>query len=434
MNPRHIISFFKTRNGMLILFATGLLTALGVASTYTQKSKAEAAVKRGAKTTAPLSEVRPAALETDSYTLRRNYAPASFGDGGSQRRIIVQQAEEKARRSAVSKQKPKQPVKPPPIQFLRLSGNDARENTPVALVSPGGKNEELFPELKSDFAPYGRLLRAKLVTTVDSSNMATPVIGLVTHDLYWNNRLLIPANSEIHATAVPDRVRNRIEVNGKWVVILAPGGMYPASSELILQGLALDMDLDAKDDRFGLSDGSAGLRGTILTNENTRDTVKLFAATFLAGTSEGLTDRQTNAFGTSQVIPSLKSGALQGSREIMEKYASRIMELIERDGAYVRVPSGKQFYLYIRETLQLSKARLGATLASNALTSSEPVLSAARADWEQAKQAELDARRAAVIQQMTEQTQRIQNMKPQSGGSTSTSPKPAAATGSPAIR
>jgi len=216
-------------------------------------------------------------------------------------------------------------------------------------------------------------------------------------------------------------------VNGKWVVILAPGGAYPASSELILQGLALDMDLDAKDDRFGLSDGSAGLRGTILTNENTWDTVKLFAATFLAGASEGLTERQTNAFGTSQVVPSLKSGALQGSREVMEKYAARIMELIERDGVYVRVPAGKQFYLYIKETLQLSKARLGATLASNALISSEPALSAARADWEQAKQAELDARRAAVIQQMTEQTQRLQGLKPLSGTSVSASSSPAAA-------
>lgn len=427
MNPRKIIAFFKTKTGMLILFIVVLLVGLGVVSSYTKQQKEDRAKKREGGATAPMSTVQPEALETDNYTLRRQYAPAVFGSAEEQRQMIAQQAAEREQKAKPQKSQPQQKPGPgPALQFLPLT-----PEKPAPATVP--KEEAVSPspliDPKASFAPYGRLVRAKLVTTVDSSNMATPVIGLITHDLYWNNRLLIPANSELHAVAVPDRVRNRIEVNGKWVVVLASGGVYPEGSELILEGLALDMDVAPEDDKFGLTDGSAGLRGNVLTNENTWDTVKLFAATFLAGASEGLTERRTNAFGTTQIVPSLESGALQGTREVMEKYAARIMELIERDGAYVRVPAGKQFYLYIRETLQLSKARLGATLAQNVLASSEAKLATAQAEWQQAKQAEIDARREALIQQMAEQADRIRRNNQKAPTEPNPAPpKPAATT------
>ena len=99
--------------------------------------------------------------------------------------------------------------------------------------------------------------------------------------------------------------------------------------------------------------------------------MKLFSAGFLSGVAEGFTERQTNALGQSQIVPGVKSAAAQGARAVTDRYAERILQLIERDGAYVRVPAGKQFYLYLREPLIMAKAKLGASLSHELASSVE---------------------------------------------------------------
>jgi hypothetical protein len=44
----------------------------------------------------------------------------------------------------------------------------------------------------------------------------------------------------------------------------------------------------------------------------------------------------------------------------LDRYAQQIASAIERDGFFVRVPAGKQFYIYCTEAIDLSKARVGA--------------------------------------------------------------------------
>jgi len=46
---------------------------------------------------------------------------------------------------------------------------------------------------------------------------------------------------------------------------------------------------------------------------------------------------------------------------VLNAYAQQILDTIERDGFYVRVPAGKQFYLYVTETIDKSKAVIGGT-------------------------------------------------------------------------
>jgi hypothetical protein len=75
-------------------------------------------------------------------------------------------------------------------------------------------------EPKMDYAPAFRLVRCQLVNTVDSSNIPTPIIGLVTDDLWWNGKNIIRANSEVHGVASVDRVRERIESNGEFTFVL----------------------------------------------------------------------------------------------------------------------------------------------------------------------------------------------------------------------
>jgi hypothetical protein len=86
---------------------------------------------------------------------------------------------------------------------------------------------------KGDYAPAFRLIKCQLVNTVDSSNTTTPIIGLVTDDLWWNGRLIIRANSEVHGVANVDRVRERIASNGEFTFVLnEPSGIGRELSNL----------------------------------------------------------------------------------------------------------------------------------------------------------------------------------------------------------
>jgi hypothetical protein len=361
-----LFKFFKSGHGKFFGFLIVVCIALGIISrgngsasgTPEGKPKTEPAV-------APAAAVYKDPLPTEGYSDKRTFVPA-FDNAEEQRTLIARQREQLKTLEARKKDTKPVPVKEVvPIAFLPVKPPPAKAPAPVTPVSPSTGLADLKPLIASSdsFAPYGRLIRAKLVTTVDSSALETPVIGLVTHDLFWNRKLLIPANSELHAIARPDRSRNRIDVSGDWVVVLADGGVYPKSSELVVKGIALDMEVTPEKDQFSLTDGSAGLKGKVLTNEDTANSIKLFTASFLSGVAEGFTDRQTNAYGQSQIVPGTQSAAAQGVRAVMDRYADRIMQLIERDGAYVRVPAGKQFYLYLREPLLMAKARLGASLS-----------------------------------------------------------------------
>jgi Bacterial conjugation TrbI-like protein len=366
-----IIRFLKTKHGKFLGFLAVGFIALGVVN---QLEKPNEAPKKTTKPeTAPASGVVKDAMKTEGYKVERGFVPA-FDNVAEQRAAIAAQKLKDSKGEEVDAKKTLAEKKPVSINFLPLKVEalkPAAEATDAGVAVPLVKTQDTNPPQplvnpKDSFAPYGRMLRAKLVTTVDSSNIASPIIGMVTHDFSWNQKLLIPANSEIHAIARPDRSRNRIDVAGRWVIILAAGGVYPASSEMIVDGIALDRDVDSAHDQFSITDGSAGLRGTVLTNEDGLNTIKLFTATFLSGVADGVTERERTIRGT-ETVPGVQSGGTQGIKAVMDRYAERILALIERDGAYVRVPAGKQFYLYIKQPLIMEQAKLGATLAKDEL-------------------------------------------------------------------
>src|SRR5207244_950670 len=113
-----------------------------------------------------------------------------------------------------------------------------------------------------------------LVVTVDSSSINTPIIGLVTEDVWHDGRLIIPAGAEVHGAAKLDRVRERIASNGNWTVVWQTG------EELTVTGIALDREKEPDgSEGWGITDGSAGLRGELLKSDDLAE-IKLFAATF----------------------------------------------------------------------------------------------------------------------------------------------------------
>ena len=220
---------------------------------------------------------------------------------------------------------------------------------------------------RGDYAPAFRLVKCQLVNTVDSSNLTTPVIGLVSEDLCWNGRMIIRANSEVHSVASVDRVRERIASEGEFTFVLnEPDGR---GRELVVRGMALDMEKDNEFDTYGITDGSAGLRGDVIRTANS-DVIKLYAASLISGIagafstgSSGILGNRVYTNSASLGLSALQGGvinpAVGGTQSVLDRYAEQISQSIERDGFFVRVPAGKQFYVYCTEAIDLSRAKVG---------------------------------------------------------------------------
>jgi len=158
--------------------------------------------------------------------------------------------------------------------------------------------------------------------------------------------------------------------------------VWQTGEELSLKGIALDREFDNGTNQtgWGITDGSAGIRGRIIKSDDMAE-IKLFAATFLSGAAGALTEKEQTVFGTLD-RPSLNNAPFKGAQQVLAAYAQRIYESIQRDGFYVRIPSGKQFYLYVLQTIDRADARVGGgdtpstndTMNTNApeATSAEP--------------------------------------------------------------
>ncbi len=241
--------------------------------------------------------------------------------------------------------------KPPPVLPLSLMAV-AREEAPHKIARLA--------------APYGRLIPCETVVTIESNRLETPVIGLVTEDVWAEGRIVIPAGAEVHGRAALDRARERLAVTGQWIIIWRTGDNRNGE-ELAVQGLALDRERDAATGAWGLHDGSAGLRGEILRSSDDRE-LKLFAATFLSSATAALqgTRASAGAFGDVLVpAATVRNATLAGTGAILREYADRLREAVAKDGFYVRVPAGKPFYLYVTQSLDADQARRGEQQPSN---------------------------------------------------------------------
>jgi type F conjugative transfer system protein TrbI len=249
---------------------------------------------------------------------------------------------------------------------------------------------------KAEYAPAFRMIKCQLVNTVDSSNIETPIIGLVTEDLWWNGKVVIRANSEIHGIANVDRVRERIASSGEFTFVLnEPAGV---GRELVVRGMVLDMEKDDEVNSYGITDGSAGLRGDIIRTAN-NDVIKLYAASLVSGMAgalssgaSGIMGNRVFTNGTSLGLSALQGAVVNplagGTQSILDRYAEQIASTIDRDGFFVRVPAGKQFYVYCSEAIDLSRAHVAAD---------DERLSRDDADF-QRQQQRLEVRRALPVE------------------------------------
>ena len=259
----------------------------------------------------------------------------------------------------------------PPISVIR-DLVPVRPIQPAALVSPRSASKplppltihfestpEADPPTLGKFAPAGRLIRAVTVNSIESANTDTPIIALVTESLWFDGEEVIPVGTELHGRVGLGKLRDRIVASGTWTIVWQNG------EELSVDGIALDRDDNGKGE-WGDRDGSAGLSGTISKSDQSAE-VKLFISTLMSGAAGGFQKTQASPFGN-LLVGNARNAALSGGSAVMNDYAQRVADTIQKEGVFVKVPAGKQMYLYVTHTLDRSQAKIGSLKVGPAAT------------------------------------------------------------------
>jgi hypothetical protein len=328
MNPQDFISFFKTRSGKIIAFGALLSAALVI-----------------------FSVVRKHHTSTDDGI---NIAPNSPNVTDKPEVVQSMQRPLDVFRQSLSSTQPASLASSASATSPRTPANVYAQQA-ISLFADSTAGVSRPKKLGAVFAPFGRLIPCETIITVDSSSIQTPIVGLVTANVYFHDRLVIPAGTEVHGTAQTDHQRERIASGNSWTLVWQDG------KEMQIKAIVLDREFESSTNQSGwaVTDGSAGLRGEVIKSDNFAD-LKLFAATFLSGAASALTEQQQTVFGSVN-SPSLNNAPFAGAQAVLQTYAQQIYDSIQKNGFYVRVPSGKQFYLYVLQTIDTANASLGGT-------------------------------------------------------------------------
>lgn len=288
MNPRRLADFFRSKFGLFLIFVIVLFTGLWIYGR--NRSEAEVAAKH-------------APAQAKKVELGQVKIPLDQGleDG------LPQQVRPSARGSMDVPADGIVPFRPP--SAIAAPGGKAtvvkRESASPQVAAPKPKKvrypsllvaHDLPPAPKPMVTtkrsiPFGTLLKCKLVNTVDSMNAETPVIALLLEDVCQNGERVIPANTLVHGTARAGRMRDRLTASGGWRFVWQDG------RELSFTGIALDREYAHAIDGYGITDGSAGIRGRVIASDDLQE-LKLLAASALSGFARGTQDRSQTALGT----------------------------------------------------------------------------------------------------------------------------------------
>jgi Bacterial conjugation TrbI-like protein len=334
MKPRDFLNFFKTKSGRLVaftaLFAGGLIIFSVIRKHHPSNDDAIAATPLATNAIAG----KPQIVQSVTLPLQTFNPPPA---------------------------KPEPPIpatssaynNSAPQSLPNASTRQAESLAPISLFADSAAGISQPKKLSAAYAPFGRLIPCETIITVDSSSIQTPIVGLITENIYYGGKLIIPAGTEVHGMAQTDRQRERIAGNTSWTLVWQNG------EEMQLKAIALDREFDNNTNQSGwaITDGSAGLRGEIIESDNMAD-IKLFAATFLSGAASALTEKQQTVFGPIN-SPTLNNAPFAGAQAVLQTYSQQILDSIQKNGFYVRVPSGKQFYLYVLQTIDRADASFG---------------------------------------------------------------------------
>ena len=355
MNPRNLGNFFKSKFGLFVVFVVVLFSGLWMYGRHQagEREVAKLAAQKGKKielgqVKLPLNQglesgvpqhVKPNAgtgASADSETTGGGIVPFRPAAPAPVASAAVATAG-----SARTGSAPKPEPKPRKVRYASLL---------ASYDAPPARTERAVPPAPERFIPFGTLLKCKLVNTIDSANLETPVIAMLLEDVWQNGKKVIPANTLVHGTARSGRMRDRVTATGAWRFVWQDG------RELVFNGVALDREYEHEIDGYGITDGSGGIKGRVMATDDLQE-LKMLASAALSGFARGTQDRQQNALGTT-ITGSVSNGVREGVGDVFDLYAKRTLKDIEENGYYVRVAAGKEFYVYVLESVDPQKASI----------------------------------------------------------------------------
>jgi len=199
MNARDAVNFLKSPTGKIAAFGVAGVAILALVAGFKQPKAAAALAEPPSKASAESQTMQTVDSGVAPLVVPPPQGhPATQPPGGQ-----------------------RTPAKDPPPERL-----------PISLYAEPLSAEPTTKPLGKIYAPFGRLIPCELIVTVDSARMRTPIIGLVTEDVYHQGRLVIPAGTEVHGTAQTDPTRERIASGNHWTLVWHNG------EELSLNGVA----------------------------------------------------------------------------------------------------------------------------------------------------------------------------------------------------
>ena len=364
MNPRNLGNFFKSKFGLFVVFVVVLFSGLWIYGRH-QASEREAA--------------KLAANDAKKIELGQVKLPLNQGlESGVPQQARASANAQGEKETAGGAIVPFRPTAPAPAATTAGAANAKTGSAPMAEIKPRKVHyasllasyevpptrvERTEPQAPERFVPFGTLLKCKLVNTIDSANLETPVIALLLEDVWQNGKKVIPANTLVHGTARKGRMRDRVNASGAWRFVWQDG------RELVFSGVALDREYEQEIDGYGITDGSGGIKGRVMATDDLQE-LKMLASSALSGFARGTQDRQQSALGTT-ITGSVSNGVREGVGEVFDLYAKRTLKDIEENGYYVRVAAGKEFYVYVLESVDPQKASI-AGVKQRAITAAAP--------------------------------------------------------------
>jgi hypothetical protein len=186
--------------------------------------------------------------------------------------------------------------------------------------------------------PYGSIIPCRLLQSVQCGSDSVPVIAELlqpVRDAKGQN--WIPRGTRIHGSVHSGNLPGRIESAGEWTFIL------PGQKLLETKASMQDRDFDSVQRLYGVNDGTAGISGTLVQVKKTgwKQTVLKEGIAIAADAAQ---DRASSALGVIE-LGTARNAALRGISSLVKGVTPTGSETSTE--AYVSVPAGKEFYLYI---------------------------------------------------------------------------------------
>jgi Bacterial conjugation TrbI-like protein len=285
---------------------------------------------------------------------------------------IQPQETEKSYNTEKKDLKPESPKKPerniPPsksnqVLFLPNNGRKGRRNMAVKPFTPPiglytAKPSSIPPNPKDQSAPFGQLLRCELIQTVMTSNLQTPIIAMVTEPLWWNGKEIIPAGVIVHGIAASSPMRDRVGTGTKWVLVWPHRNKWNGK-RLVLNAIALACD--RTENSWAKIDGSAGIKGDVISNENQKR-MYAYMTSFISGLGEGMVSENEDITGstTTKTTGGTFSDALgKAFQKSASDISDQLFKELSQNMFYVEARAGTEFYLYIKQDIRISEAKKG---------------------------------------------------------------------------